>query len=128
MLLWWSWIGWSWLCNVSSVEAPALKMTMLAGMSALFVIALCIPEAFDDGPGGLAGPLVLALAYFAVRAMHFLMFWLVARGDKPHCAGSCPVRPDVAGSSIVLLVASQFDGNTQTALWALALVADYVGT
>ena len=81
MLLWWGWIGWSWLCNVTDVEAPGLKVTMLGGMSALFVIALCIPEAFDDGPGGLDGPLVLALAYLAVRGLHFLMFWLVARED-----------------------------------------------
>jgi len=128
MLLWWSWIGWSWLCNVTDVEAPALKMTMLAGMSALFVIALTIPEAFDDGPGGLDGPLVLALAYLAVRGLHFLMFWLVAREDATLRGQLTRFAPTVAGSSIVLIVASQTEGDTQTALWALALVADYVGT
>jgi low temperature requirement protein LtrA len=128
MLLWWSWVGWSWLCNVTDVEAPTVKMTMLAGMSALFVVALCIPEAFEDGDGGLHGPLVLALAYFMVRAMHFLMFWLVAREDADLRRQLGRFAPTVAGSSIVLVVASQTEGNTQTALWALALVADYVGT
>jgi low temperature requirement protein LtrA len=128
MLLWWSWIGWSWLCNVTDVEAPALKMTMLGGMSALFVIALCIPEAFDDGPGGLDGPLVLALAYLAVRALHFLMFWLVAREDPTLRGQLTRFAPTVAGSSIVLIFASQAEGDTQTALWALALLADYLGT
>lgn len=128
MLLWWSWIGWSWLCNVTDVEAPALKMTMLVGMSALFVIALCIPEAFDDGPGGLHGPLVLALAYLTVRVMHFVMFWLVAREDPSLRGQLRRFAPTVAGSSIVLIVASQTEGDTQTALWALALVTDYLGT
>jgi low temperature requirement protein LtrA len=128
MLLWWSWVGWSWLCNVTDVEAPTLKMTMLAGMSALFVLALCIPEAFDDGPGGLDGPLVLALAYLAVRAMHFLMFWLVAREDPTLRGQLTRFAPSVAGSSVVLVVASQAEGDTQTALWALAIVVDYVGT
>jgi low temperature requirement protein LtrA len=128
MLLWWSWIGWSWLCNVTDVEAPALKMTMLAGMSSLFVIALCIPEAFDDGPGGLDGPLVLALAYLAVRGLHFLMFWLVAREDASLRGQLTRFAPTVAGSSVVLIFASQAEGDTQTALWAFALVADYVGT
>ena len=36
--------------------------------------------------------------------------------------------PSVFGSTIVLLIASQFDGWVQTGLWAFALVADYVGT
>lgn len=128
MLMWWSWVGWAWLCNVTDVEAPALKMTMLAGMSALFVLALCIPEAFEDGDGGLDGPLVLALAYLAVRALHFLMFWLVAREDPSLRGQLTRFAPTVAGSSVVLIFASQAEGDTQTALWALALVADYVGT
>jgi low temperature requirement protein LtrA len=128
MLLWWSWVGWSWLCNLTDVEAPALKATMLTGMSALFVLALCIPEAFDDGPGGLDGPLVLALAYLTVRVMHFLLFWLVAREDPSLRGQLTRFAPTVAGSSIVLIIASQTEGDVQTALWALALVADYVGT
>jgi low temperature requirement protein LtrA len=128
MLLWWSWVGWSWLGNITDVEAPALKMTMLAGMSALFVLALSIPEAFDDDPSGLDGPLVLALAYLAVRVLHFLMFWLVAREDPSLRGQLTRFAPSVAGSSVVLIVASQTEGDTQTALWALALVADYVGT
>ena len=127
-LLWWAWTGYAWLANVSSVEQPALKLTILVGMSAMFVLALCIPEAFEDGDGGLDGPLVLALAYLLVRAMHFVMFWLVAREDPTLRGQLARFAPSVAGSSIVLIVASQFEGDTQTALWALALVVDYVGT
>ncbi len=127
-LLWWAWTGYAWLANVSDVEEPPLKLTMLVGMSAMFVLALCIPEAFEDGSGGLDGPLVLALAYLLVRAMHFVMFWLVAREDPTLRGQLARFAPSVAGSSIVLVVASQFHGDTQTALWALALVVDYVGT
>ncbi len=128
MLLWWSWVGWSWLCNVTDVEEPAMKVTMLAGMSAVFVLALCIPEAFDDGPGGVQGPLVLALAYLMVRVMHFVLFWLVAREDERLRGQLRRFAPTVVGSSLVLVVASQTSGDTQTALWVLAIVADYLGT
>ncbi|GAB3250344.1 low temperature requirement protein A [Nocardioides dilutus] len=128
MLLWWAWVGWSWLGNVTDVEAPAMKMTLLAGMSALFVLALCIPEAFEDGPGGLDGPLVLALAYLTVRALHFLLFWLVAREDPTLRGQLTRFAPSVAGSSVVLVVASQTEGHTQTSLWAFAIVVDYLGT
>lgn len=34
----------------------------------------------------------------------------------------------MSGSTVVLLIATQFDGWAQTGLWALALVVDYVGT
>ena len=80
MLLWWAWTAYAWLANVVSVEQPALKLAMLVGMSAMFVLALCIPEAFDDGGGGLDGPLVLALA--TCRPGH----------APPACSGSSPAR------------------------------------
>ena len=60
LLLWWAWTGWAWLANVASADEPEIKLGILAGMSAMFVLALCIPEAYDDGPGGLNGPMVLA--------------------------------------------------------------------
>ena len=112
MLLWWAWTGYAWLANVTDVEAPALKMAMLLGMSAMFVLALCIPEAFGDGTGGLDGPLVLAFAYLLVRAMHFTMFWLVAREDEGLRGQLGRFAPTVVGSSIVLIVASQTDGHS----------------
>jgi low temperature requirement protein LtrA len=128
MLLWWAWTGYAWLANVSSVEQPHIKVTLLSGMAAMFVLALAIPEAFDDDPGGLDGPVVLAVAYLAVRAMHFAMFWLVSRDDPTLRGQLARFAPSVIGSSTVLLVASQFEGYTQTALWGLALVVDYLGT
>ena len=54
-------------------ERP-IKLAILAGMAAMFVLALCIPEAFDDLPGGLSGPVVLALCYLLFRVMHLVMF------------------------------------------------------
>ena len=97
-------------------------------MSAMFVLALTIPEAFDDLPGGLDGPIVLALCYLLVRVCHFGMFMFVAQEDAGLRGQLVRFAPSVVGSTIVLLVASQFTGWAQTALWVLALVVDYVGT
>jgi low temperature requirement protein LtrA len=128
MLLWWAWTGYAWLANVASAEEPPIKLSILAGMSAMFVLALCIPEAFDDAPGGLNGPVVLALCYLLFRFMHFVMFMIVARDDPGLRSQLLRFAPSVLVGSAVLLVASQYDGWAQTALWMLALVADYVGT
>ena len=97
-------------------------------MSAMFILALTIPEAFDDGEGGLNGPIVLAVCYLLVRVCHFGIFMIVAQEDDGLRAQLVRFAPSVVGSTIVLLVASQFSGWAQTALWALALVVDYVGT
>ena len=128
MLLWWAWTAYAWLANVVSAEERPLKLAILAGMSAMFVLALCIPEAFDDAPGGLNGPVVLALCYLLFRFMHFVMFMIVARDDPGLRSQLLRFAPSVLVGSAVLLVASQYDGWAQTALWMLALVADYVGT
>jgi low temperature requirement protein LtrA len=127
-LLWWAWTAYAWLANVVSAEERPLKLAILAAMSAMFVLALCIPEAFDDAPGGLRGPVVLVVCYVVVRLMHFVMFLIISREDAALRAQVLRFAPSVVASGVVLLVASQFQGWLQTGLWMLALVADYVGT
>jgi low temperature requirement protein LtrA len=127
-LLWWAWTAYAWLANVVSAEERPLKLAILTAMSAMFVLALCIPEAFDDAPGGLRGPVVLVVCYVVVRLMHFVMFLIISREDAALRAQVLRFAPSVVASGVVLLVASQFQGWLQTGLWMLALVADYVGT
>ena len=128
MLLWWAWTAYAWLANVSSPEERPIKLAILAGMAALFVLALCIPEAFDDLPGGLSGPVVLAVCYLLFRAMHLVMYLIISREDAEFRRQVLRFALSVAASSVLLLVASQFQGWLQTGLWMLALLADYVGT
>jgi low temperature requirement protein LtrA len=128
MLLWWAWTGYAWLANVASAEERPIKLSILTGMAAMFVLALCIPEAFDDLPGGLSGPVVLAVCYLLFRTMHLVMFLIISREDAGLRKQVLRFALSVAASSLVLLLASQFDGWLQTGLWMLALLADYVGT
>jgi low temperature requirement protein LtrA len=128
MLLWWAWTGYAWLANVASAEERPIKLAILTGMAAMFVLALCIPEAFDDLPGGLRGPVVLAICYLLFRLMHLVMFLIISREDRELRHQVLRFALSAVAGSVVLLVASQFDGWLQTGLWMLALLADYVGT
>src|SRR5215218_6644018 len=94
MLLWWAWTGYAWLANVASADERPIKLAILGGMAAMFVLALCIPEAFDDLPGGLSGPVVLAVCYLLFRLMHLVMFLIISRRPSPAVAGSS-VRPQL---------------------------------
>lgn len=127
-LLWWSWVGYAWLCNVVRVDEGAVRMALLIAMIAMFVLALAIPEAFDDLAGGLPGPVVVALCYFLFRLMHLVLFWIISSEDQGLRRQLILFAPSMIGGTALLLIASQYTGTAQTLLWALALLADYGGT
>jgi len=127
-LLWWSWVGYAWVCNLVVADEGAVRLALFVAMAAMFVMALTVPEAFDDLPGGLPGPVVVALGYFAFRALHLALFWIIGRTDPGLRRQLVKFAPAMLAGTALLLVASQFHGSTQTALWALAMLADYGGT
>jgi low temperature requirement protein LtrA len=128
-LLWWCWVGYAWLGNVVQAEEGLARAAMFGAMAAMFVTALTVPEAFDDLPGGLDGPVVFAFAYLAVRVLHLAMFWLTARTehDRGLRRQLLLFAPSVFGSTAVLLIASQLEGTAQTIAWVGVVIVDYVG-
>jgi low temperature requirement protein LtrA len=127
-LLWWTWVAYAWLGNVVQADEGLGRAAMFGAMAAMFVLAMSLPEAFDDRLGGLPGPVVVALAYLSVRLLHLGIFFMVA-GDDPGLRRQLwRFAPSVFGSTAVLLVASQLEGTVQTLTWAGALIVDYVGT
>lgn len=128
-LLWWCWVGYAWLGNVVQAEEGLGRAAMFGAMAAMFVMALAVPEAFDDRPGGLAGPVVVAFAYLAVRVLHLGMFWLAARTEHDRALRGQLFRfmPSLFGSTTLLLIASQLHGRAQTLTWVGVVVVDYVG-
>lgn len=128
IVLWWCWVGYSWLCNVVKADEGVIRVAMFAAMGGVFVAAVTIPESFDDLPGGLSGPVVFAACYFAVRVLHILMFWLASAGDPVLRRQILRWVPSMAIGTVLLLAASQTTGATQTWLWVAAIVGDYLGT
>jgi len=127
-VVWWCWVGYAWLGSVLQADEGLGRVAMLGAMASTFVLALSVPEAFDDLPGGLDGPVVIAFAYLAVRLLHIAVFWLAARDDPGLRRQLVRFMPSLAGGTALLLVASQLDGTAQTIAWVAALTADYLGT
>lgn len=126
-ILWWSWVCFAWLGNVVKADQGLGRLGMFVAMATMFVFALTIPEAFDDAPGGLSGPLLLAVCYFVFRSVHLVLFWAAARGDEGLRAQLLRFTPSMLAATGLLLLAAGADGATQTALWGAALLADYLG-
>jgi low temperature requirement protein LtrA len=127
-LLWWGWVAYAWLCNVVVADEGTIRAALFVVMAAMFLLALAIPQAFTDHPGGHNGPVVVALCYFAFRALHLVLFWIIGWNDQGLRSQLIRWIPSVIGSTALLLAASQLSGAAQTGLWALALLADYGGT
>ncbi len=127
-VLWWCWVGYAWLGNLVRADEGVMRVALFVAMSAMFIAALTIPEAFDDLPGGLSGPVVFAVCYFVVRAAHFAMFWAASKGDAGLRRQLVRFIPGVLVGTGLLLVASQLTGTAQTLIWLAALIGDYVGT
>ncbi|MEU4510998.1 low temperature requirement protein A [Nonomuraea wenchangensis] len=132
-LLWWTWEGYTWLGDQARADDGVVRGGMAVASAAVIVMALTVPEAWHDAPGGLDGPLVLVGAYVLVRAMHLIVRSAVdgtAVGTAGEGAGrrlglSWATLPAV----VPLLVAGALLGGwAQTALFAGALAVDRAGT
>jgi low temperature requirement protein LtrA len=120
-LLWWSWTGYAWLTSVVDPEEGTVRIAIFAAMAALLIVALSVPEAFEDRA------LPFALAYGVVRAGHIALFVLASRDDAAlrHSVWTLAASTAVG---VALLVAGAFlGGGGQAALWTLALALDMAG-
>lgn len=127
-VMWWCWVGYAWIGNMVRADEGLARVGLFAAMAGVFIAAVTIPEAFDDATGGLHGPLVFAFCYLLVRAVHIGMFWLASREDPQLRGQVLRFLLSMLAGTVLLLVASQTSGPTQTLLWAAALAGDYLGT
>ena len=127
-LLWWCWVGYAWIGNVAKADEGATRLAILSAMAAMFVIALAIPEAFDDSPGGISAPYAIAVGYFVLRAIHIGAFWALAAGDAALRRQLLRFGASMLAATGFLLAAAAASGDARTWLWVAVLVADYGGT
>jgi low temperature requirement protein LtrA len=124
-LLWWIWEGLTWLGN--QAYGGALRAGGAVALAVMFIVALAIPEAWQDAPGGLYGPVVLVVGYIIVRCIHLALSALAAANDA---ALRRQVRitwiPELAGAAL-LLTGALIGGWRQTLLFAAAVLVDWGG-
>lgn len=126
-LLWGTWSGYTWLGNHSRADEGLVRAAMVGAMTAMFVVALTIPEAWRDAPDGLSGPVVLVCAYVLVRWVHLAVYAVAATGD----AGlrqqiAITWLPMLAGAAL-LLCGALLGGWAQALLFTVALLVDWAG-
>ncbi|MFI5781354.1 low temperature requirement protein A [Nocardia sp. NPDC051570] len=128
-IMWWVWIAYAWLGNVIKADEGIARIALFAAMGAALIMALTIPEAFHDMPGGWYGPLVFALGYLVIRLVHIYVFWCASSEDEQlrrqvtrWSLGSITI------GTVLLIVAATNHGTAQILLWIAAIAGDMLWT
>jgi low temperature requirement protein LtrA len=120
-LLWWVWVGYSWITSVVDPEDDSVRLVIFAAMAGMLLVALAVPGAF----GGLA--LEFAIAYAVVRYGQIGLFVIASR-DDPSLRRSVLTLAASTTVGVGILVAGSFlDGDAQATVWAVALALDMAG-
>jgi low temperature requirement protein LtrA len=117
-LLWWAWASYAWLTSVVDPEEGGVRIALIAAMAALLLVALSVPDAFDDHA------LEFAVAYAAVRGAHIALFLLASRDDPGLRRSLLGVAAGAVLGSALLVAGALLDTGPQIALWTLALAID----
>lgn len=125
--VWWAWAAYSWLTNEIDPEEDLARLVVFAAMAAMLVVALAVPGAFAGDA------LLFGVAYLVVKALHVALFSVAAKDDPELRRAVLRLAPGVIFAPVMIIVASAFDGYTQGAIWAAALIIDmtapiYAGT
>src|SRR5919109_1911663 len=119
--LWWGWAAFAWLTNHVSGEDGRARVVVFVAMSAMVLVALAVPEAFD------AHALLFALAYLVMRIAHLALYWVSSREDPEVRVAVARLFPTAVAGPLLLVAAAFASGPVQAALWIAALAIDYGG-
>jgi low temperature requirement protein LtrA len=111
--IWWMYAGFAWLTNAVPPDRTGLRLPLLAGMAAFFVISLTIPTAFS-GDG-----VVFACAYLAVIAIHMVLYLQSATWSVAGVWSFARMNLVAAG---LILAGTILGGALEYVFWGLAVL------
>ncbi|HEU5063590.1 MAG TPA: low temperature requirement protein A [Solirubrobacterales bacterium] len=120
-VLWWAWVGYSWLTSVIDPEEGVVRLVIFVAMAAMLIVSLSVQKAF----GNLA--LSFAFGIGVYRTAHIVLFWLAGADDRDLQRSVIGLAFSTAIAVGILVLASFFDGLAQAALWGLAIFLDMAG-
>ncbi|MEV4717473.1 low temperature requirement protein A [Micromonospora noduli] len=127
LLLWISWVVYSWLGNHVRIDVGLIRAGVTVAMAAVFLVALVIPDAWATGPGTTRQRLILVLAYVTLRIIALALFHWAAAGNPQLGRTIRLYALSTALSWIPFVLGAVVGGTAQLLLWAAALTIDMGG-
>jgi low temperature requirement protein LtrA len=101
-VVWWAWVGYSWLTSVIDPEEGAVRLVIFVAMAAMLIVGV-------------------------FRTAHIALFMLAGADDQDLRRSVIGLAGSTAVGVGLLVIASFFDGAAQGALFALAIFLDMAG-
>ena len=114
-IVYWMYGGFAWLTNAFGTDGWRLRLTLLGGMAAFFVVSLAVPRAFASDA------FAFGIAYAALTAVHLAGFLLASRGATFQAMIRLGAT-NVIAAALILAAA----GLPDSARWTLWLAAALV--
>ncbi|MEH0845777.1 low temperature requirement protein A [Micromonospora sp. CPCC 205711] len=133
-VLWWCWVVHSMAATRLRLGEGFVPVLMVAAMASLFAFALALPQAFGDPQEGFAGPMVVAVSYVVVRAVHLVLFLRAGRDNPSDRRHLIQFLPELVGSTVLLLAAALVPaaiadpgraGIVRDVLWIIVVLVQY---
>jgi low temperature requirement protein LtrA len=117
-LIWWMYGGYAWLTNSVAPDRTGRRVVLLGGMAGYLVLALTIPDAFDDGGAA------FGIAYVAIVSIHAGLFIR----ETPVAVSQAILRiaPYNLFTATFVLVGGIAGGTAQYVLWGVAFATEWM--
>jgi low temperature requirement protein LtrA len=109
--------GYAWLTNSVPARGARRQGLLLGGMAGYMVIAIAVPDAFDDTG------LTFALALAVVTAIHAFLFIRSAGADSS--AAMRRLAPTNIAAVLAVVVGGAIGGDVQIILWTVAALYEW---
>jgi len=114
--VWWTWITVLWWTDWVGTESGVMRLELVAAMVACMLMAIAIPEAFDDRG------MLFAAGYIGARApMHVYAFVALPREQYPRLAA---VSIWISAAAALWIAGALLDDGARVAVWCGALLVD----
>ncbi|MGC5051799.1 low temperature requirement protein A [Micromonospora sp. DT48] len=133
-VLWWCWVVHTVVATRIRIGEGFVPVLMVAGMAALFSFAVAMPQAFVNSRENETGPIVVAVSYVVIRAVHLALFLHIVRDNPTERRQLRRYAPELTLSTVLLLVAALLPAHlhdmgtahlVRDALWMTVVLLQY---
>jgi len=120
-VIWWAWVGFSWLTNFVKADDGPTRLALFASMGAVLVVSLAVPKAF--GEWGVQ----FGVAYLALNLLFLTTYAAAARRQPEVLKAVARLAPGILVAPLLILIAGFLDaGVVRASLWTIAIAVAYI--
>ncbi|MBG0917733.1 low temperature requirement protein A [Exiguobacterium sp. SRB7LM] len=118
-LIWYIFEGYIWLTNTTKLTRRNHQIFMTLGMIGFMLISVAIPKAYEEDG------FIFGLGFLVIVAVHSTLFLLHSNDDTKKAM--LAIVPYNVSFSIIILIASLFEGNVRLIVWGIVAIVAVLG-